>query len=210
MLFGEVRVKLSFTPPGTYHYHALTIPVGLAAVLRSDQVTEQSNGRIGKCGITPEHYLYQHRKSSRPRQVKLVFDWTRGRVTNYSLESHWNMQVPPDTQDKFSQQLELMLRLNAGCSSTLQFPVADGGRLKQYRFERAGDEQTETAAGRFQTLRLTRSKDGKPSRATLWLAPALGYLPVKIAKQESGGEVVMELSSFSRDLQDSENSPARQ
>jgi hypothetical protein len=206
MLFGEVRVELTLSPTGRYRYQSLTIPVGLAAVLRSDQVTEQSSGRIGQCGITPEHYLYQHQKASQPRQTELTFDWVAGRVTNHSRGSHWSMRVPPGTQDKFSQQLELMLRINEGCSSPLQFPVADGGRLKQYRFERGGETWTETPTGRFRTIRLTRSKDRKSSRATLWLAPALGYLPVRIEKRDGSGKVVMELSSFSRDP---ENSPER-
>jgi len=41
---------------------------------------------------------------------------------------------------------------------------------------------------------MIRSKDNRPSRASLWLAPELNYLPVKVERTEKDGQFIMELS----------------
>ncbi|HHH39760.1 MAG TPA: DUF3108 domain-containing protein [Sedimenticola sp.] len=200
MLLAETRVTLRITGEGTYRYHSQTVPAGLVAALRSDRVTEQSSGRIRGCQVIPDQYRYRHEKGTDPAlETELAFDWPGGRVANHSRGSHWRMDLPPGTQDKFSQQLQLMLRLGEVCRGDLAFPVADGGRLKHYRFRPDGEETVETPAGRFPALRLTRSKNGKAAGATLWLAPELGYLPVKIEKRDTNGEVSMELREFTRE-----------
>lgn len=196
VVFGKVLVSLSIAADGEYHYQARTLTAGLAAVLRSDEVTETSEGRIEGDRVIPQRYLYRHQRAENPRQLKLEFDWQSGRVINHSASGRWSMSIPTNTQDKFSQQLALMLQVRQD-RRQIEFPVADGGRLKAYRFDRQGEEVVETAAGRFPTVRLARSKDAKPSQSSLWLAPDLNYLPLQIERRGDSGMVLMELLSIS-------------
>ena len=123
------------------------------------------------------------------------FDWQTGRVTNRTAGSDWSMEIHPGTQDKFSQQLRLMLAVSKG-AQMIEFPVADGGLLKGYRFEQQGWEQVTTRIGAFNSLKLSRSKNDKPSRASYWLAPKLNHLPVKVVRTEPDGNFVMLLRSL--------------
>ena len=50
-----------------------------------------------------------------------------------------------------------------------------------------------TAAGDLITLRVVRRKDERPSRLTLWSAPSLGYLPVRVDRREGDQLYRMEL-----------------
>ncbi|MCB1859494.1 MAG: DUF3108 domain-containing protein [Gammaproteobacteria bacterium] len=190
--FARVEVELRLPANGGYSYRAHTIPIGLTAVLHSDEVTETSQGRIVDGQIQPLKYRYLHAKSTNPRQVELSFDWPDLRVTNTTQGTRWLMKIKPGTQDKFSQQLSLIVALANG-KRNIQFPVADGGLTKQYSFYIQKEEIVSTGIGPLHTAKVIRSKNGRPSRASLWLAPELHYLPVKVERRENDGEYTMNL-----------------
>lgn len=191
---GTVHVSLALSGENSYLYQARTLTSGLAAVLRKDEISESSMGHIVDGRITPERYVYQHRRPDNPRLVQLDFDWPSGRVVNRSQGDRWSMPLPAGTQDKFSQQLALMLAVQQD-QRPVEFPVADGGRLKTYRFAERGRELVDTPAGQFDALLFERSKDGRPSRSSIWLATALNYLPLKIERRGDGAMVTMALKS---------------
>jgi len=195
LVIGRVTVALRVTSRGHYEYQAHTLPVGLTAVVRSDEITELSRGDILNGKVIPKSYHYRHLKSDNSRQVDLRFHWDSMQVTNRTPESEWIMKIEPGTQDKFSQQLMLMLALQAG-QREISFPVADGGRLKRYRFRRQPVESVETKAGTFRSLHLIRSKQGRNSQADFWLAADLDYLPVKVQRREKEGAFTMQLLSI--------------
>lgn len=170
--------------------------MGLAAVFRKDEITERSEGKFENARVVPETYHYSHKKPKRTRNVNLDFDWQASRVTNQTADSHWTMAIPPGTQDKFSQQLALILALSRGEKQT-EFKVADGGLLKTYRYTEVARETIKVNADQYQTIRLDRNKGDRPSRASLWFAPSLNYLPIKITKDEEDGNYMMELISVS-------------
>ncbi|MCK4587906.1 MAG: DUF3108 domain-containing protein, partial [Gammaproteobacteria bacterium] len=62
--------------------------------------------------------------------------------------------------------------------------VADGGKLKSYDAVIQKTETIETPAGEFETIRVNRD-DGKRV-TTLWCAPDLNYLPVRIEHYKKG------------------------
>lgn len=193
--FGRVTIELNLSGDGGYRYQARTVPVGLIAVFRDDEIIERSEGRIEQAQIIPDRYLYHHKREKKPRRIALRFDWEQQLVINNTGDSNWSMPIPPHTQDKFSQQLALMHALS-GSGETQRFEVADGGKLKTYRFIPRGEEPVETAAGRFTALRLERRKNERESRASLWVAPELNYLPVRIERHDKDEPYAMLLKSI--------------
>jgi hypothetical protein len=194
LVIGRANITLRLSGEGRYTYRAYTTPVGLAAVFRNDEITEQSQGRVVNDSIIPSHYLYTHKRPKRTRQVNLDFDWQAGKVANQSADSHWSMEIPEGTQDKFSQQLALMLALYRG-DKAAEYQVADGGLLKRYRYTEISREPVATESGEYQAIKLARNKGDRPSRATFWFAPNLNFLPVRVTKHEKDGDYVMELVS---------------
>lgn len=194
VVFGKMLLSLSISETGDYLYQASTLATGLAAVLRSDQITELSEGRIRGDSVVPERYLYHHQRAEKPRHITLDFDWQSQRVTNHAAGEHWTMPIMENTQDKFSQQLALMLQAQQGAEQ-IEFPVADGGRLKNYRYDHKGLATLETPVGIFPALRLDRRKDARPSQSSIWLAPEMNFLPLKIERRGDSGVVRMELLS---------------
>ena len=105
------------------------------------------------------------------------------------------MKIDPGTQDKFGHQLTLMMAL-AGGKRDIRVTVADGGLTKNYRFEYQGRELIHTPAGSFNALKMIRTKDSRPSQASLWLAPEINFLPVRVERKEKDGLFVMKLNAF--------------
>lgn len=194
MLFGEVRVTLALSSQGEYRYHAHTLPRGPVTLFRDDEITEESTGRIVGNEIRPDGYRYRHEHAENNRDAELSFDHAEGQVLNQISGTRWRMPVPPGVQDKFSQQLALMQRMLLGAND-LDFPVADGGRLKTYRYDRIGSQVIDSPAGTLKTVALARRKDGRPSQMTIWLAPELGFLPVMVERRASDDRFTMLLQS---------------
>jgi hypothetical protein len=133
-------------------------------------------------------YNYQNFNDDRVRDVKLVFDWDKQRVTNIINGDPWHMALQPGLQDKLLFQLKMMQDLKNG-AEVLQYSVADGGKIKEYRIEKIGDEVLEIALGRFNTIKLQRIT--KTKTTTWWCAEQLHYLPVKIQQKKQDGSRVV-------------------
>ena len=57
--------------------------------------------------------------------------------------------------------------------------LIDGDKLKDYELRREGSASLETALGTLDTIIYTSKRAGGDRLTRTWVAPALGYLPVK-------------------------------
>ena len=193
---GEMRLALRAAGDGRYLYEMASRPRGLLALFRRDTLTERSLWERGPGGA-PRPLRYERiQTGSRERRARLVFTWSpegSGRVRNEVAGRPWEMAVPPGTLDRLLVQLALRRDLAAG-RKPLEYPIADGGKLKRYRFAVLGRETVTTSAGRFETVKIQRlRRKGKPP-LFFWLAPELGYLSVAGTRPGGeGGTVRMEL-----------------
>jgi hypothetical protein len=86
-----------------------------------------------------------------------------------------------------SVQIELMRELSAG-RSPKGFWLIDNDEIKEYKYVREGMETLDTAIGKLETVRYRSEHAGSPRVTRLWLAQALGYLPVR-AERSRGSTV---------------------
>ena len=185
---------------GRFLYEMASRPRGLLALFRRDTLTERSLWERGPDGA-PRPLRYERiQTGSRERRARLVFTWSpdgSGRVRNEVAGRPWAMAVPPGTLDRLLVQIALRRDLAAG-REPLEYPIADGGKLKRYRFAVLGRETVTTSAGRFETVKIQRlRRKGKPP-LYFWLAPGLDYLLVAGTRPGGeGGTVRMELVEIS-------------
>ena len=196
---GEARLVLRPADGGRYLYEMASRPRGLLALFRRDTLTERSLWEHGPDG-TPRPLRYERiQTGSRERRARLVFTWSpdgSGRVRNEVAGRPWAMAVPPGTLDRLLVQIALRRDLAAG-RKPLEYPIADGGKLKRYRFAVLGRETVTTSAGRFEAVKIQRlRRKGKPP-LYFWLAPELDYLLVAGTRPGGeGGTVRMELAEI--------------
>jgi len=182
---AESRRSLRPAPAGgRLVYESFTHAVGIAAWIAKDRIHERSEWSYHEGRPRPLHYVYDRRGGRKTRHLEMRFHWERGEVEHrVDGRPPWRLRVPPDAQDKLLYQIAIMLDLARG--APLRYRIADGGRLRDYRFEVLGRETVEVPAGRFETVKIRRLDDRRGT--TVWCAPALRYLPVRLAQTETDG-----------------------
>jgi len=172
-----------------YHFKSYSMPIGLLAFKKDETRDEQSEGLIIEDSIQPHKYSYlQVRDNEIRRHVELNFDWdSKEVINNHKHKSNkWSMPIPQPTVDKLSYQLSLMLQLANKAEKQFSFAIADGGKLKEYYFEIMAEERVYTSLGSYKALKIRHKRYKKEKIITLWCAPELNYLPVKIIQEEQG------------------------
>jgi hypothetical protein len=163
--------------------------VGAGALIRDVYITERSESEVYDHSFRPLVYRYDRYARNATRNVEVKFDWNDSIVLNTAEGHTWRMSVPAGTLDKLNYLLALMRDLSDGKRS-MQYTIADGGQLKRYDLRAVGTETLDTALGTMKTLKIRRLRHEDDREATLWCAPSLGYLPVKLENRDRDGRLV--------------------
>lgn len=164
-----------------------TRATGLISLFRDDHVVEESTWKFDGGALKPLNYLYRRTGGGKKRNVAVKFDWDKNRITNIVNGDSWKMPTRPDVMDKLLYQLAIMYDLEAGKRS-LSYTIADGGKIKTYKFEPRGLETIDTPLGKLHTLKVVRFRRNSNRETTLWCAIRFGYLPVKVVHVNSHGD----------------------
>jgi hypothetical protein len=160
----------------TYVYESVNTPKGMFRMALPDSLTQVSTFRLTDGQVVPLEFRGSDEKE---RPVDLKFDWQAKRVTGTAKGAAVDLEIPAAAQDPMSLQIASLRHLANG---TLQSTVAlvDGdGKLKDYELRQEGTAQIETALGTLDTIIYTSRRSGSDRLTRSWVAPALGYLPVK-------------------------------
>ncbi|GLU32810.1 DUF3108 domain-containing protein [Trinickia caryophylli] len=154
--------------------------------------TYASRGRIDAFGLAPERYV-EHRGRRGENVTTFERDAKRIAFTRTSA----TLALPDGAQDRFSMVMQLASLVRGDPEVyrpgvTRNFYVADSDSGEIWPIETIGDETVRTSSGFVNArhfMRLPR-RAGDSRRIDVWLAPALGWLPVRIAQTEPNGTVV--------------------
>ena len=197
---GHIRLRFQVDPDGNYKYKSVTEVAGFISWFRDDRVMESSHGRLDTSGVVPDRYRFARTGGKGDKQVTVRFDWNSEQVENTVDGQSWAMAVPHGTLDKLVVQLAMMRNLQVDIQNQ-HFKVADGGKLKDFRIHIRGREALDVPAGHFETIKVEKTPEYGSRKTFLWLAPALGYLPVRIMRIENdGAEYYSVLDSVSESL----------
>jgi hypothetical protein len=169
-------LELRKAGPGTFVFATVNTPRGLFRMALPDSLTQASTFKVVEGRIVPLNFRGADEKE---RPVDLTFDWQNKRVTGTAKQHAVDIEIPADAQDPMSLQIASLRDLARG---TIQNPVSlvDGdGKLKEYELKQEGTERLDTALGTLDTIVYTSRRAGSERVTRTWVAPALGYLPVK-------------------------------
>jgi hypothetical protein len=148
-----------------------------------------SKGHIDGFGIAPEQYSEQ-----RGRRAADVAIFNREAKQIVYTKTPQSQPLADGAQDRFSVVMQLASLVRGAPDTykpgvTRQFSVADNDSNEIWPIETVGDE-TVQARGGFTTARhFTRlpRKEGDRRKLDIWLAPSIGWLPVRILQTEPNG-----------------------
>ena len=141
--------------------------------------------------IRPLHYKYTKNKTA--KVVNQKYDWEQHKVYSQSDEKLHVYEIPDKVQDQSIYQLSMMLDLADG-KRDFTYHVAENVRLMDYFIKALPPKTIKTFRGKMQTT-VMRIKT-KRNTTTIWFAPSLHYLPVKIEFEEDGTTFVALLTNL--------------
>jgi len=183
---AETRITLNKQNKGSWLYNSQTITKGLVSVFRKDKISEQT--LISDVDGTPRpvSYQYIHKGSKKNRNRSISFDW-KNKIAHTNSRGHKDQfSITDDVIDGFSLQLRIMDDLDEG-KTKLEYNTIYKGQLKPYTFEMLGKELIETTVGKFNSIKIKRTRKNGKRTTIMWLATELHYLPVKIQHIEKDG-----------------------
>lgn len=197
---GDQQSSLSTNDDGSRVYKSTSQAVGIFSFFKPDLVEETSVWRLHSNYIRPDYYLYQRTGGKKDKYMQLTFDWQANRLHIDDKKQPWSLPLEPNTLDKLAYQLVLMSDL-ADNKTSFNYRIADGGKLKTYTIKIVDTEMVTTPLGEIEAVKLIRQrKPTKKRQTTLWCAPTLNYLPVKLEHIEKDGSkftaVIHQLQGF--------------
>lgn len=191
----QTKAQLDWLPQGQRYEASQEVQIPVLGSRRQASV-----GAINANGLRPEIFLDRSRKEN-----SATFDAQAGQI-RFSRGSE-PAPLVPGTQDRMSVFFQLAGMLAAapkayppGTRITVQ--AASTSRVAPWTFTVRGTENLALPAGRMAAIKLehnSESNDAEGVQSALWIAPSLGYLPVRIRMVEDGGrdELDLKLTSHS-------------
>lgn len=174
-----------------------TEPVGLMALIRSEQIRERSQLERHGASWRPVTYSYRRHGGSKERRSDARFDWSAGEVAGSAKGQPFTYAVSRGMLDPLSYLLALM-RDAADDAPQRRYAIAGNSVVRNYRFDAVPGEPVVSEAGRFETVGWRRQ--GRKNRVTtVFLAPSLEHFPVRIHHREKDGtELTLTLQDLVR------------
>jgi hypothetical protein len=188
MTAASSTVELSQSGPDTYTYSSVNSARGLFRMAFPDALTQISTFRITDGRVLPLTFRGTDEKE---RPINLTFDWQKKRVTGVAKERAVDLEIPEGAQDAMSLQIASLRNLASGNLKGTVWMI-DATKLKEYELQLEGNARIDTALGELDTVIYTSRRHDSENYTRTWVAPALGYLPVR-AERFDGKKVLIKL-----------------
>jgi hypothetical protein len=168
-------VELRHSGPDTYTYSSVNSARGMFRMAFPDALTQISTFKIIDGRVVPATFEGMDEKD---RPIRLDFDWQNKRVTGVAKEKPVDLELPDGAQDAMSLQIASLRNLASGNLRGTVWMI-DANKLKEYELQLEGNSRIETALGELDTIVYVSKRAASDRLTRTWVAPALGYLPVK-------------------------------
>lgn len=149
--------------------------------------SQTSEGRITDRGLEPSRFNDKARKE---QSAQLAFDQNLAHFSTGAPDA----PIAPGAQDRLSVFLQLSALLAAApqrypAGTQISFITVSARRADRWTFRVGETETLELPSGSTQALRLDKiAAAGDDQQASLWLAPSMQYLPVRIRLAQDNGD----------------------
>ncbi len=175
---GYSTLELRRTGPVTFIYSSRIRAAGIFRLAFPDVAEQTSSFEVRDSHVVPLSYQERNGAGKKAEDVTLNFDWTTHRVTGQAGDHRVNQPLEAGTQDPLSVQIELMGDLRRG-QAPAGFVLFDKREATRYNYTAEGRVSIDTALGTLPTIVYRSDRPGSDQVTRLWLAPSLGYAPVR-------------------------------
>jgi hypothetical protein len=183
---------------GEYHYNTRFEANGLASLKFPGMANDSGRFKLDCSGILPLENLRDDGSDKMDEDLTTRFDPDGRKARVLYQGENLEFDLPPGTVDPQTLTLALMLDMQQGLPAG-DYSALDRTKIKSYTFKLLGEERLKTSIGEYATVILQEGKDTDSRTRKVWVAPELGYLPVKIEYRRKGKtQAVMTIDSLVR------------
>lgn len=143
-----------------------------------------SEGEVLAQGLSPTRY--QQVQSYAPNKPTIAsFDWSKGILTHQYKGKTAQTELQPGTLDALTQLYTFTFM--ASLPQSIEFPVSNGRKVINYRYEKQSSESINTPMGSFEAVEYRRIAGPDENAISVWIAPKLNNLPLRIRVREDSG-----------------------
>jgi hypothetical protein len=180
---GNVTDRFQRTSGQQYQLTSIAKPEGnLAFLLPTLSLT--SKGAFKSQQLVPSSYR-QVRSNAPQKAAQANLDWSSNLLTHHYKGKTEQESLPPGTQDALSQLY--VFSIMEELPVKIEMPVTNGRQLLTYRYEKYPAQPITTPLGSYETVEYRRIAKPGENAISVWVAPALHHLPLRIRVQEDSG-----------------------
>lgn len=197
VVVGELEVSLAKAEGGEWIYRQKSSTKGVASLFGSEDLVETSRFRRVGDGLQILEYQSKRKGGDDDDNARFVFDHAAARVDSVGKGEPWSVKTPEGIVDPLSMTLAMRFELakakvGVGASASgapgqnFLYNVPRQGRIKTYEFGVVGVENLEVTGRSISTVHVQRLRE-KQDQTSIWTAPEMDYLPVRILKTRNEG-----------------------
>lgn len=185
LTLGTAKFSLQADSDGGYVYKSVSHATGLAALFAGDVITQMSRFEMAGGQPRPLAYSYSQSGGRDNRSERIQFDWGKQLAQGEENGRKHRNPLTPGISDVFLIQLVLAVDAATG-SLAKQYTLLDHGETTAYEPRKLPDQKMKVDRTQVDTTVLELKDPKKGRTISVWLAPALHYLPVQIRQSEPG------------------------
>ena len=182
---GVLTTKLR-KDKNVYSFEMVTEATGFWKVIASGSLIERSTFILENNQIRTHDYELIDTIRKNSRESKAIFNWNSSSVDGFYKDRTFSIKLQGNTFSRILLQLQIMHNKEKQISSYNNW-VLDKDVLKKITIlDQDNMVETLVPFGNFQTLKISHQNENSERINTLWLAPALNFIPIKIIQSENG------------------------
>jgi hypothetical protein len=184
VLSGRLTTKLRPLADGYEATHIIE-PSGLASVLKSGEINEQSRFTPYADGVRATWYRSEDSLSSDKTRAEVTFDWSTSEISGTVNDEAVRIVLDGIVHDRVAIQYQLMHDLLNGGPDE-RYVLFDIDEFKTLVVRNIGERKVRTPAGDYTAVGIQHQAENSSRVTTLWCVEELGYLPVVIEQHRKG------------------------
>ena len=169
-----------------YSFELITEPTGFWKVITKGSVIERSRFVIENDQLKTYDYHLIDTIRKKSRESESVFNWNNSMITGYYKNREINIALEDKTLSRIVLQLQIMYNQEKQIVSN-DYQVLDKDALKKVSIiSEHFFTETSVPFGTFQTIKISHQSEDSERLNSLWLAPELNFIPIKISQSING------------------------
>ena len=160
---------------------------GFLSLFRDDTIHEDSGLRLGADSWRLTHYLLRQTGDAKRRDTHFDVEWNEDNSAATTEGTYIDDSFALQTEGEIWDPLSMMLALRrdaAADATEFRYQVVHKGDIKEYLFEREGEDQIEIDLQVYDCVIYTRVHGRRTTK--MWLSEQTDLVPVRIEQYKDG------------------------